>query len=254
LLSYTLRPLVSLLERAYIPRFPAAVLVVAILVALVTATIYATRNDVNDWVAELPAAARKLRHAVADSARQSPGPMTHMKAAAAELDKAAAEASGKPAVPPAPAVGVQAQFQEFLTAQSGKALSVLAEISVALLLALFLLAAGDTFRRKVAKIAGASLARRRVTIEVLNEIDGQIQAYLITLLIANVLIALATWGALLLLHIPNAGILGSITGVVHVVPYAGTAVAATAVGVATFVETARFGDAVIAMIVIVGIA
>ena len=65
--------------------------------------------------------------------------------------------------------------------QSGKALSVLAEISVALLLALFLLAAGDTFRRKVAKIAGASLARRRVTVEVLDEIDGQIQVYMMTL-------------------------------------------------------------------------
>ncbi len=102
LLSYTLRPLVSLLERAHIPRFPAAVLVVSVLVALVAATIYVARDDLNDWVAELPAAARKLRHAVADSARQSPGPMTHMKAAAAELDKAAAEASGNLRRPPRP--------------------------------------------------------------------------------------------------------------------------------------------------------
>ncbi len=90
---------------------------------------------------------------------------------------------------------MSAQFQEFVQEQSGKALGVITEIFVALLLALFLLAAGDTFRRKVAKIAGASLARRRVTVEVLNEIDGQIQAYMMTLLIANVLIALATWGA-----------------------------------------------------------
>jgi predicted PurR-regulated permease PerM len=255
LLSYTLRPLVSMLERLRIPRFAAAAMVIAILVSLISATVYAVRDDVNDWVAELPAAARKLRHAIAESARQSPGPMTSMKAAAEELDKAAAEAAGKPAVAPEPAkAGVSAQFQEFVQEQSGKALGVIAELFVALLLALFLLAAGDTFRRKVAKIAGASLARRRVTVEVLNEIDGQIQAYLITLLMANALIGLATWGALVLLHVPNAGILGAITGVVHVVPYAGTTVAATAVGVATFVETGSFGDAVIAMTVIVGIA
>src|SRR5262249_19083107 len=82
----------------------------------------------------------------------------------------------------------------------------------------------------------------------------QIQAYLITLLIANVLIALATWGALLLLHIPNAGILGSITGIVHVIPYAGTVIAAIAVGVAAFVETGSFGEALLAMTVVVGIA
>jgi predicted PurR-regulated permease PerM len=255
LLSYTLRPLVSMFERLRIPRFAAATMVIAILVALISATVYAVRDDVNDWVAELPAAARKFRHAVADSARRAPGPMTNMKAAAEELDKAAAEATGKPAVTPEPAKsGVSAQFQDFVQEQSGKALGVLAEMFVALLLALFLLAAGDTFRRKVAKIAGASLARRRVTVEVLNEIDGQIQAYLLTLLIANVLIALATWGALLLLHVPNAGILGTITGVVHVVPYAGAAIAALAVGVAAFVETGSFGDAVIAMTVVIGLA
>lgn len=256
LLSYMLRPLVSMLERVRVPRFAAATLVIAILVSLISATVYAVRDDVNDWVAQLPAAARKLRHAVADSARQPAGPVKSMKAAAEELDKAAAEATGKAAAPasPEPRASVSAQFQDFVKEQSGKALGVITEIFLALLLALFLLAAGDTFRRKVAKIAGASLARRRVTVEVLNEIDGQIQAYLITLLIANVLIAVATWGALLLLHVPNAGILAAITGVVHVIPYAGTAIAASAVGVAAFVETGSFGDAAIAMTVIVGIA
>ena len=255
LLSYTLRPLVSLVERAHIPRFPAAVLVVSILVALVTATLYVARNDVNDWIAELPAAARKLRHAVAVSERQSPGPMTHMKAAAAELDKAAAEASGKPVAPPAPAVGgVQAQFQEFLTVQSGKALSVVAEISVALLLALFLLAAGDTFRRKLAKIAGASLARRRVTVEVLDEIDGQIQVYMMTLLVTNVLIALSTWAALYALGLSDAGMWGAMIGIVHIIPYVGTIVATAAVGVAMFVQTGNLADGLIAAGVVFAIA
>src|SRR6516164_3952494 len=102
LLSYTLRPLVAMLERLRIPRFAAATMVIAILVSLISATLYGVRDDVNDWVAELPAAARKLRHSIADSARHSPSPMTNMKAAAEELDKAAAEASGKPAAIPEP--------------------------------------------------------------------------------------------------------------------------------------------------------
>jgi hypothetical protein len=58
-----------------------------------------------------------------------------------------------------------------------------------------------------------------------------------TLLIANVLIALAT-GARAADACANAGILGAVTGIVHVVPYAGTVVAAVAVGVATFVKPA----------------
>lgn len=255
LLSYMLRPLVALLERLRVPRFAAATLVITILVALIGATGYAVRDDVNDWVAELPGAARKVRHTLADAARRAPGPMTNVKAAAAELDKAAAETSGKSAaVADAPTAGVSAQFQDFVTQQSGKALGVLAEIFVALLLALFLLASGDIFRRKVAKIAGASLARRRVTVEALNEIDGQIQAYMMTMLIANVLIALTTWGALLLLGVPNAGTLGVVTGILHVIPYAGTLIAAAAVGVAAFVEAGALGDAIVAAGAVIAIA
>jgi predicted PurR-regulated permease PerM len=235
---------VSLLERARVPRVAAAALVIAVLVSLITATGYAIRDDVNEAVAELPAAARKLRVAAVQSARESPGPMTHVKEAAAELDRAALEAAGKApaavAAPPAPA-GVEAQFQRFVAQESNNALLVVSQFLVALLLAFFLLAAGDTFRRKVAKLAGASLSRRRVTVEVLNEIDEQIQAYMMTLLVANVLIALATWGALWLLQVPNAGMWAAVTGVLHFIPYAGTAVAASAVGIAAFVDTEQPG-------------
>jgi predicted PurR-regulated permease PerM len=123
-----------------------------------------------------------------------------------------------------------------------------------LLLALFLLSAGDTFRRKVARIAGASPARLRATIEVLNEIDGQIQAYMLTLLVADVLIGLAAWGTLRALGVPNAGMLGAVTGLLHVIPYAGTVLATSVVGVAAFVETGELADAIGAMSAIAAIA
>jgi predicted PurR-regulated permease PerM len=243
-----------MLQRAHIPRFPAAVLVVSVLVALVAATIYVARDDLNDWVAELPAAARKLRHAVRRFRPPIAGTDDAHEGGGGGLDKAAAEASGKPVPPPAAPVGVQAQFQEFLTVQSGKALSVLAEISVAMLLALFLLAAGDTFRRKVAKIAGASLARRRVTVEVLDEIDGQIQVYMMTLLLTNLLIALSTWAALFALGLSDAGMWGAMIGIVHIIPYVGTIVATLAVGVAMFVQTGSLADWFIAGSVVLAIA
>ena len=60
------------------------------------------------------------------------------------------------------------------------------------MLAYFLLTAGDSFRRKLIRIAGPSLARRRVTVEILNEIHDQVQHYMLVLLITNVLIGLAT--------------------------------------------------------------
>jgi predicted PurR-regulated permease PerM len=181
--------------------------------------------------------------------------MSHVKEAAKELDRAAAEASGAKAVQaPPPPDQVVREVQTFVEAQYAKAMTVTTEIVFALLLAFFLLAAGDTFRRKVAKLAGESLARRRVTVEVLNEIDSQVQRYLWTLLAVNVLIALATWGALAMLGLPNAGMWGAITGVLHVIPYAGAAVATFGVGVAMFLHSGSIASAVVAMTAVIIIA
>ncbi len=251
LLSYALRPLVSALESWHLPRPVAAAAVMAVLVALLTAVGYAIRDDVSAAVAELPGAARKLRVAVNDAARV-PGPMTHVKAAAAELDRAAAEASGKPAAAAAaPKDGVAAQFQSFVEQQSAKAMQVFTEVAFAMVLALFVLSSGDTFRRKVAKLAGDSLARRRVTVEVLNEIDTQVQKYLVTLLLTNVLIALITWAALAVLGLPNAGMWGAANGLLHAIPYAGAAIATVGIGVAMFLHSSSIGSALLAMAVVI---
>jgi predicted PurR-regulated permease PerM len=256
LLSYTLRPLVSALERWRVPRLAGAALVIVVLAGLVTATGYAIRADVNSAVAELPGAARKLRLATADAARRSDSPITNVKAAAAELDRAASAATGEqaPAVEGASSNNMTGQIQAFVSAQTGKALAVISEMLVAILLAFFLLAAGDTFRRKVAHLAGASLARRRITIEVMNEIDTQIQRYMVTLLVANGLIALATWAVLFALGLPNPGMWGAFAGVLHFIPYVGTVVTAGGVGIAMFAYSGSFSDAAVASALVGGVA
>ena len=251
LLSYTLRPLVSTLERLHVRRIAGATIVITVLVAIVGASVYAIRDDVNDAMAKLPVAARKLRNVATEAARGAPGPMSNVKAAAAELDRAAAAATGKPPAVDPPSTALTTQVQSLIAEQSGNVLTVIAQIFLALLLSYFLLASGDTFRRKVARLAGESLARRRVTVELLNEIDGQIQRYMMTLLASNVLIALLTWAALAVLRVPNAGMWGAVTGVLHFIPYAGTLVAAAGVGVASFVQFGSLGEALLAVAVVV---
>ena len=254
LLSYALRPLVSLLERAKVPRIVGAALIVALLVGLVAGVLYGVREGVDKAVSDLPTAARKLRFAIAEEGRRA-GPMSNVKAAAAELDRAAAEATGK-AAPAAnsPATGETSHLNGLFSDLPGAAIAFISQILVALLLALFLLAAGDTFRRKVARIAGASLARRRVTVEVLNEIDSHIQAYLATMLVANFLIALATWAGLAWLGVSNAGMWATMVGVMHVIPYAGTAISASAVGIAVFADGGSLASAMLAMAMVMTIA
>ncbi len=257
LLAYTLRPLVTALERIRLPRFIAATVVVLTVLVLLVTTAWGLRDNVNAAVAELPAAARKLRQMAAESARDSQSTMTHVKAAAAELDRAAAEATGKSGASAAPAAatpGVATQLQGFLATQGSRVAIVIGELLVGFLLAFFLLVSGDTFRRKLARLAGASLARRRITVEALNEIDTQIQAYMLTLLVSNLLIAGVTWGGLAMLGVSNAGMWGAIVGVLHIIPYAGTLIAAVLVGFATLLDANSVSAALAAVGMIIFIA
>ena len=56
----------------------------------------------------------------------------------------------------------------------------------------FLLLSGDTFRRKLVKITGPSLAEKKITVQALDEINAQIQRYLLVQLLASVGVGLAT--------------------------------------------------------------
>jgi len=226
------------------------------LIAVVSASLLAIAGEFSDAVATLPVAARKLRHLAADLGRSPASPVTNMKAAAAELDRAAAEATGKPAhIEPATATAnATTQIQGWIAEQSAHVATIAVQLFMAGLLTLFLLAAGDTFRRKVARLAGESLVRRRVTVEVLNEIDAQIQRYMATLLVTNVLIAVLTWAALSITGLPNAGMWGVATGLLHIIPYAGTVVAAVAVGVAALTEFGSLSDVMVAMAAVILVA
>jgi len=241
LASYALKPLVATLERVHIHRALGAAVVLLVLTGLVGGGIFLLRDDAVAALAELPNAARKIRMAAHETAHGPEGPMGHVRAAAEELSRAAAEAAsggGPVAATPAPAPSV---LQKWLSDQSAKAVDVVAEIGLAGLVAYFLLAAGDTFRRKLVHLAGPTLAARRITVEILDEIDSQVQRYLMTMLIVNTLIGIATWGILLAFGVNHAGLWGIAAAIVHIIPYVGSALTIVATAVATFVQFEQIG-------------
>ena len=61
----------------------------------------------------------------------------------------------------------------------------------------FLMLSGDTFRRKMLKLAGPSLSSKKITLQALHEITGQIQRYLQVQLLTSALVGVLTWLALL---------------------------------------------------------
>lgn len=238
LASYSLKPVVEWLDRIHIPRALGAAVVLLVITGLVAGGVFLLRDDAASALAELPNAAHKIRLAARENANGPAGPMSHVREAAAELNRAAAEATtGTPS--PANAATPPPQpnaIERWLSEQSAKALDIVAEIGVAGLLAYFLLAAGDTFRRKLVHLAGPTLAARRITVQILDEIDAQVQRYLMTMLVLNTLIGIATWGILRLFGVDHAVLWGVFAAIVHIIPYAGSALTIVMTGVATFVQ------------------
>jgi predicted PurR-regulated permease PerM len=252
LLAYALAPPVARLEQIGVPRSLAAAIVLLTLAGSACASAWWLRNDAAAVVAELPEAARKFRAAVRSDGK--PGPLAHVQQAAAELDKAAAEAQGKPPVPkPDPTPPVSSALSNELAAHGAALFELAGQLAIAATLALFLLAAGDTFRRKLLHIVGGPVSQRRVTVEILNEIDVQVQRYLLVMLVTNILLALSCWAALSFLGLGRPALWATVTGVLHFIPYVGGVVAAALVAIAALIETGSIATAVYALLATLGL-
>jgi predicted PurR-regulated permease PerM len=238
--SYALRPIVTWLESVKVPRWLGAMLVMASLLAALGGAGWWLADDVAAAVAELPTAARKLRSIVQQWQETGPGPISHVQEAATELGKTAAEMAGQQPVDaskagtPAPAAPT---LSSRVAENAALVIGLVSQLAIAILLAGLMLAAGDAFRRKLVKIVGHSLARRRVTVEILDEIDTQVQRQLMILVACNVLIALSCWLTFQVAGLGRAALWATIVGLLHFIPYVGTAVATLLIGAVALVQT-----------------
>ena len=239
LASYTLHPVVDWLQKALrIPRPVAAAFVLAVLVGGLSWVAVSLSDDVAAMIEKLPDAARKLRQSLSDARTGSSTSLQKLQETANELQGAAADAGAKPGarVITARATEPTAWLRDYAVAQSALLFAVAGQTPIVLLLAYFLLASGAHFRRKLVQFVGPSLARKKDAVRILDEIDVQVQRYLLSMLVSNALVGVATWLAFEALGLEHAGVLGVIAGVLHFVPYLGTALVAVAAGVAGFLQ------------------
>ncbi len=251
LASYALRPVVDWLNARRIPRVLGAGLVMAVVVVALAWALYSLQNVATSMIEKLPEAAHTIREHVRDTLGNGPSAIQNIKAAAAELQGAANEAAAnhvpaKPAATPAPGTS-DTWLRDFMLAQSALLLEVVEHAPVVLLLTYFLLASGEHFRTKVTKIVGPSRERKKGALRMLDEIDVQVQRYLLVTLITNVLIAIVTALAFWALGMEQPATWGVAAGVLHFIPYLGEVFFALASGIAAFIQ---FGTAASALIVI----
>jgi len=246
LASYALRPVVDWLEAHYIPRPAGAALALVVLVGSLSWIGYSLSGDSATMIEKLPEAARKLRQSMSDARSGGRTPLQNIQEAANEIQGATAEAALKPgrraAVERAPEPSVW--LRDYAIAQSRLLISVAAQAPIVLLLAYFLLASGVHFRRKLVHLVGPSLSRKKDAVRILEEIDAQVQRYLLVMLLSNTLVGIGTWLAFEALGVEHAGVWGVAAGVLHFIPYLGSALMVIASAVAAFLQ---FGSALHAL-------
>jgi predicted PurR-regulated permease PerM len=249
-ISYTLYPLVAWLEAIRIPRVFGTVIVMATVISALTFGVYSLRGQMQTIIAQLPEAATKLSAGLAGMRISQVGNMQKMQNAATQVEKAATQAAGGPAAPRHAVTHVivdQPTFKlsSFLWKSSMDSLGALGQVAMVVFLVFFLLVGGDRFKRNLVRLTGPSLSRKKITVQILNDINHSIQKYLFMMLTTNLLVALLTWAVFRWLGLENAGAWAAAAGLLHIVPYLGSAVAAIATAMAAFIQFDSLGMAML---------
>lgn len=136
------------------------------------------------------------------------------------------------------------KLNDFLWRSSLGVFGFIAEAITMIFLAYFILLSGDTFKRKLVKITGPTLSRKKITVNILTNINLSIQRYMTMLLVTNVLVGLVSWMAFRAFGLENALAWAVAAGFLHIVPYFGPIVTAAVTGMAAYMQ---FDSLVIAL-------
>jgi predicted PurR-regulated permease PerM len=211
--------------------------------------LYGLRSQASAIIEQLPTAARRLRQTLERDRPTAATAIAQVQKAASEIEKATSAAS-----PPPPPSGVQRVQVESAPINIGDyvmwgslgIVAALGQLVLILFLAYFLLLSGDLYRRKLVKIIGTTLSEKKVTVQILQEIDRQISMFLLVQVFTSTLVAIATWLAFTALGVEQAAVWGVLAGIFNSIPYFGPVLVT---GGTSVVALLQFGDLKMAALV-----
>jgi predicted PurR-regulated permease PerM len=245
LIAYALNPFVVLLERCRIHRGIAAALVVIALFGAITFAAYGLRQQFGAVLDNVPAAVAKVRKEI-EQYRQSRVNATaigKIQQAANEIEKTAAEATGTPQSNAPGTVRLEQpafRVTDFIRTGSVSVVAFVSDAVVVFFLVFFLLLSEDLFRRKVFQLAGSGWSRKRLTLETLNEINAQIERFLLIQALMGIAVAGCMTVGLSMLGLHQPAFWGGVAGVLYSIPYVGPIIVGIALMLAAFVQFDSF--------------
>lgn len=249
--SYALAPLVDRLQRWRVPRSLGAALVLVAMLGSIGSAVYSLGDDATELIESLPDAVQKLRRVVRDRAGQSGSTIDKVQEAANELERAANVDA--PAAPSAVRGVTRVQIEkpkfdvrDYLWTGTIGLIALIGQITIVCFLTYFLVASGDTFRRKLVKIAGPTFSEKKITVQVLDEITGQIQRYLLVQVAMSIVLGIAIWLAFMWIGVEHAAVWGVFAGILNLIPYIGPIVITAGAALVGFLQ---FGTVEMAMLI-----
>jgi predicted PurR-regulated permease PerM len=242
LLSYALTPVVEWLRRkAKLHKAVGAALTLALLLGGLGFGLSALQPEALDILDIVPRATQKLSIALRGTPHAAGGAVAKIQKAASEIEKAANTAtSPTSAVPVAPAKASPEapgfRLRDYILMGTASVAAGLGQFIVVVALVYFLLIAGDTFRRTLVRISGDTLSKKKITVHILDEIDSQIQRYLLVQIATSALLGVVAWVVFALVGLENALTWACIGGVLHLIPYAGPTAFVALIALVAYVQ------------------
>ena len=241
LLAYALNPLVTKLENIKVHRAIGSTFIMIALVTVIVFSGYALRSQVQSIISTLPEAAVKLTSGFAVKRGDPLTNMQKVQIAANQLETATSSAEDNIKTKKKQIMRVvleEPKFKigDYLWRGSLGVFGFIGEAITMIFLAYFFLLSGDTFKRKLVKITGSSITEKKITVNILIDINNSIQGYMFMLLITNIIVGILSWAAFRVLGLENASAWAVAAGFMHIVPYVGPLATAAATGMAAYMQ------------------
>lgn len=218
LLSYALEPVVAWLQRHRIPRLAGASLVMVVILGTSAWGVYSLRDNIANALEALPEAARRARELVLSSG--GAGPTASIQQAAEVLQGEGTSQAGASGQSQQAQSG-SSQVMDLVQRGVGSVFALAGHLAVIVFLVFFLLLSGHQVRDRVIEVAGPDGDKRRLVASIIDDINAQVQRFLIVRLVTAVIVGLATWAVLAWMGVQNAPVWGILAGVFNSIPYFG---------------------------------
>ena len=250
LFSYALSPLVNWLEAKRMPRWLSSAVLLLVILSAVGGTAYALSDEAAKLVEALPAAASKFAQNMKAASGKAPSTLETVQKAATQIEQATQDTNAAAS----PTRGVmrvvvdapRLNIRDYLWTGTLGLIALLGQSTAVIFLTYFLMLSGDTFRRKLIKLAGPRLSSKKITLQALHEITDQIRRYLQMQFLTSILVGVLTGLALWFIGLENAAAWGVLAGVLNLVPYLGSLVMT---GASALVGFLQFGSLSMALMV-----